>query len=371
MAADAGAIAREAAARLGELAAGRIPSPLEVPAAPPEAAALAAAVNRLIDAQAEVRAFVEPLARGELGVAPPKAGNPLAAPFKELHSRLTHLTWQAEQVARGDYGQRVDFMGDFSRSFNRMVEELGRKERQLREKIGELEKLNREKNTFIGMAAHDLRSPLAVVEMYAGFLLEDPAGCLQPKDREFLRIIKEQGRFMLDLVNDLLDVTVIESGKLELQRERGDWVGFVHRNAGRNAALAARREVEVRVRCPEGEEASAVSFDGNRMEQVLNNLIGNAVKFSPKGGTVAVTVACEGGLVRTSVADEGPGMPPEEIAMIFQDFHPGSARPATGERSTGLGLPIARRIVEAHGGRIGAESEVGRGSTFFFTLPLA
>jgi signal transduction histidine kinase len=107
------------------------------------------------------------------------------------------------------------------------------------------------------------------------------------------------------------------------------------------------------------------------MEQVLNNLLGNAVKFSRPGTRITVTVARAGAVVRTSVADEGPGIPAAELATIFKEFHRGSTPLPPGERSTGLGLAIARRIVEAHGGAIGVESEVGRGSTFFFTLPAA
>jgi signal transduction histidine kinase len=304
-----------------------------------------------------------------LGVSPPPATNFLASPFKELHSRLTHLTWQAERVAQGDYSQRVDFMGDFSRAFNFMVESLERKELQLHEKIGELEALNRQKNEFVGVAAHDLRSPLAVIEMYSAFLLGEPAAALKEKEREFLRIIALQSRFMLNLINDLLDVARIESGNLDLRPLEGDFLAFARRVAGLQAVLAERRGIAVTVE--DGAAPCAAVFDPARMEQVLNNLIGNAVKFSGDGTRVAVRVECAAGCVRVSVADQGPGIPEGELRTIFKEFHRGTARPAAGERSTGLGLAIARRIVEAHGGTIGVESEVGRGSTFFFTLPAA
>ena len=163
-----------------------------------------------------------------------------------------HLTWQAEQVARGDYSQRVDFMGDFSRAFNAMVESLEIKERELRERIEELQGLNRLKDEFVGMAAHDLRSPLAVVEMYASFLLEDPESCLAAKEREFLRVIKNQGRFMLNLINDLLDVTRIESGHLDLKvAARGlGRVRAPQRRPQRRAGGAARRRDRGRRRRP-------------------------------------------------------------------------------------------------------------------------
>jgi signal transduction histidine kinase len=346
---------------------GRIPEPLELDELGGEEAALAESVNSLIDYHAEVLEFISPLSRGELRGTIPHKRNFLASPFKELHSRLMHLTWQAEQVARGDYSQRVDFMGDFSRAFNHMVEELGKKERQLREKIEELEELNQLKNEFVGIAAHDLRSPLAVVEMYSSFLLEDPNNRLTPKEHEFLRVIKHQSRFMLNLINDLLDVSLIESGHLDLKPKAADWTAFVRRNVELSGTLAARREIRVELDGAPG--PCVIPFDPSRMEQVLNNLVGNAVKFSQPGTRVGVTVAREAGSVRTSVADQGPGIPPEELASIFKAFHRGSAELPRGERSTGLGLAIARRIVEAHGGTIGVESEVGKGSTFSFTLP--
>ena len=247
---------------------------------------------------------------------------------------------------------------------------LERKERELRERIDELHDLNRLKNEFVGIAAHDLRSPLAVVELYASFLLEDPRSCLTDKEREFLNVIRTQSRFMLNLINDLLDVSRIEAGHLDLRKQPEDWLGFVRRNADLNGALATRRgigiEVETAVTQP-----LVIPFDASRMEQVLNNLIGNAVRFSPQDGRILLRVDRQEGLVRTSVVDHGPGIPPEDRASLFVPFHRGRTPPPRGERGTGLGLTIARRIVEAHGGSIGVESEVGVGSTFFFTLPAA
>jgi len=262
----------------------------------------------------------------------------------------------------------IEYQVGVSRVIDMMGETLASKERELREQVEELQGLNRIKDEFVGMAAHDLRSPLAVVEMYASFILEDPQGSLTAKDREFLVVIKNQGRFMLNLINDLLDVTRIESGHLDLKVQSGDWVEFVRRNVGLNGALAARRGVAIQVDVVAA-ESFTIPFDKNRMEQVLNNLIGNAVKFSPAESRIVVRVSRAGEFVRTSVIDSGPGIPAEEMTALFKPFYHGSAPLPPGERITGLGLPIARRIVEAHGGKIGVESQVGHGSTFWFTLP--
>ena len=182
-------------------------------------------------------------------------------------------------------------------------------------------------------------------------------------------MIALQSSYMLNLINDLLDVTRIESGNLDLRPEAGDFLEFARRVAGLQAVLAQRRGIEVVV---EAADAPCVAFfDPARMEQVLNNLVGNAVKFSAGGTRIVARVECAAACVRASIIDQGPGIPVEELGTIFKEFHRGTVRPSPGERSTGLGLAIARRIVEAHGGTIGVESEVGRGSTFFFTLPAA
>jgi len=334
MALDPSGLERAAAERLELLMQGALPEALPTDGLDGAALSLGTAVNRLIEFQGEVLGFIGSLSRGDLQATMPAARN----------------------------------MGDFSRAFNAMVESLEMKERELRERIEELQGLSRIKDEFVGMAAHDLRSPLAVIEMYASLLLEDAQNRLTAKEQEFLRVIKNQGRFMLNLINDLLDVTRIESGHLDLKVLFGDWVECVRRNLDINGALAARRGVtiEADIAAP---ESFMIPFDPNRMEQVLNNLVGNAVKFSPAGSRIVVRVSSEGEFVRVSVIDSGPGIPPEELAALFRPFYRGSVPLPPGERSTGLGLPIARRIVEAHGGKIGVESQPGRGSTFWFTLP--
>lgn len=264
----------------------------------------------------------------------------------------------------------VESMGNSSRSPHAVVEAPETSEHELRERIEKLQGLNRSKDEFVGMAAHDLRSPLAVVEMYAALLLENPRGCLTTKEQDLLHAIKNQGRFMRNLINELLDVAQIESGHLDLKVQSGNWAEFVCRNVDLNGALAGRRSVRIEAEVAAA-ESFVIPFDPNRMEQVLNNLLVNAVKFSPPESRIVVRIHREGESIWTGILDSGPGIPAAELPTLFKPFHRGSAPTLTGERSTGLGLPIARLIVEAHGGRIGVESEPGRGSTFYFTLPLS
>lgn len=361
-------LAAHAADRIGSLLKGKIPAPLPREGLTGADDELADSLNQLIDFHREILDFIVPLSRGEVTRNVPKTRNFLASPFKELHSRIMHLIWQAKQVAEGDYHQRVDFMGDFAEAFNFMVESLDRHERQRKERIAELESLNEQKNSFLGMAAHDLRNPLAVLELYSSYLAEGASERLSEREVEFLEIIRKQSRFMLRLINDLLDVSKIESGTLELELEDEDYLEFLRHNVLLNSAIASRKYIQIAMEDAEG--PLPLSFDRGKMEQVLNNLIGNAIKFSPAQSTITVSVRAGDSEVTTSVSDQGEGVPSEEIPHLFKEFHRGTVRPTGGERSTGLGLAIARRIVERHGGTVGAASEVGRGSRFYFSLPL-
>jgi len=220
------------------------------------------------------------------------------------------------------------------------------------------------------MAAHDLRNPLAVILACSGVLLD--SGCVTLSDekrQQFLGRIKANAEFMLRLVNDLLDVAKIEAGRLDLDLKETDLVGLISSTVEFNHVLAARKDV--RLEFSHEPNLPRVEIDGAKLEQVLNNLIGNAVKFSPRGGTVTIHAGRNGTGVLVSVQDQGPGIPAAELGKLFQPFARLSTSTATEEKSTGLGLVICRKVVEGHGGRIWAESEPGKGATFYFTIPAA
>lgn len=238
------------------------------------------------------------------------------------------------------------------------------RERSQRKK---LEELNRLKSRFVGMAAHDLRSPLAVIGIYTDFLLEDGDSGLTEKQVRFLAVIRKKTEHMLNMINDLLDITMIESGRLELHLREQDYGAFLADVVSISGAVADTRGSTFRLEIGEG--LPPLRFDRDRMEQALDNLLMNALKFSPPGLAVTIAVAREGDRVVTRVTDRGPGIPAEEQKQLFVEFSKTSVKPARGERSTGLGLAIARKIIESHGGEIGVESAVGEGSTFWFSLP--
>jgi signal transduction histidine kinase len=220
---------------------------------------------------------------------------------------------------------------------------------------------------LLGMAAHDLRNPIGSNLFLAELLCEEVATVLTEEQLRYLYDIRSSSKFMLQLIDDLLDVSSIEAGRLHLKRRPSDLRKLLQRNVSFNSKLASQKYIHVDLQI-EG-KLPKLSLDEGKIEQVLNNLISNAVKFSQPGTTVEVRAAAEAEGVLISVRDQGPGISEEEHAKLFQPFGITSVRATAGERSTGLGLAISRKIVEGHGGRIRVESQIGVGSVFLFTLP--
>jgi signal transduction histidine kinase len=252
---------------------------------------------------------------------------------------------------------------------SRLNNEMANLQREMAKKNVELESLNQQKNRFLGMAAHDLRSPLGVILTYSEFLEAEAWPVLNPEQREFVTTIKSTSEFMLNLVTDLLDVAAIEAGQLKLDRQPVDLAQLIRRNGDLNRVLAARKEIAVELDLPPN--LPPVPLDAGKIEQVLNNLISNAIKFSHPRSTVRVCLTCADGVATVAVHDQGQGIPAADLPKLFKPFSKTSVRSTTGEPGTGLGLAIARRMIEGHGGRIWVASEPGHGSTFSFTLPLA
>lgn len=279
--------------------------------------------------------------------------NALRAAHKEL-----------SQINRPDGVRDSRLYEDLSRVNN----DLANLQREMVKKNVELERLNEQKNRFLGMAAHDLRNPLGVIRTYSEFLETEAAAVLNEEQREFVTTIKEASEFMLRMVTDLLDVSAIEAGELKLDLQLADLGQLVRRNVTLNRVLAVKKDIAIEFEPPT--VLPALSFDAGKIEQVLNNLLSNAVKFSHRGTTVHVRVTAADGFATVTVQDQGQGIPAADLPKLFQPFSRTSVRSTAGEQSTGLGLAIVRRMVEGHGGRIWVESVVGQGSTFCFTLPL-
>ena len=234
--------------------------------------------------------------------------------------------------------------------------------------VEQLNKANAAKNRFLGMAAHDLRNPLAAIRGLAEFLRDGTVGPLAPEQLELINGIHETSQSMFDLVNELLDVAVIEAGELRLQPADCSLSELIEKCAHLRGIDAARKRT--RIVLPPSRATPRVRVDVAKMRQVVDNLLSNAVKYSPLGSTVTVVLHEERGRCGFSVQDQGPGIPDNERDRLFRDFGRLSVKPTGGEKSTGLGLAICRAIVEAHRGTIAAENLAGRGCEFRVMLPL-
>ena len=248
--------------------------------------------------------------------------------------------------------------------------ELNNLTRELALKNDELAKLNVLKNQFLGMAAHDLRKPIGLILTYVEFVIEEAADALTAEHQDFLQTIRSAADRMRIVVDDFLDVSLIEAGRFNLDEQVVE-LGELARAAVTLVNLAAAKR-GVRITTALDATIGPLFADGAKIEQVLTNLLSNAVEHSPEGGSVTLASRLMADALRVEVADNGPGISQEQQQRLFQSFASGQgARKSTGERSIGLGLAIARKIVESHGGRMFVESELGHGSVFGFTLPLA
>ncbi len=286
------------------------------------------------------------------------------AEMQSEQATLLRAALKDASVASRERGERDTLFYD---ELSRLNNDLATTQRELAKKNAELARLNDQKNEFLGIVAHDLRNPLEVILSYSQFLREDASDVLGPEQIGFVETIRRSSQFMVRLVNNLLDVAKIEAGRLDLELEPTDLCDLVERNLVPNRALADRRAVEI-VFEPSGDRPR-VLVDAAKLDQVLNNLVGNAVKFSPTSGRVLVRVGVRDGAAVLSVRDDGPGIPPEHVERLFLPFERLARRAPSSEKGTGLGLAIVKRIVAGHGGEVWVETALGQGTEFFVSLP--
>jgi two-component system sensor histidine kinase/response regulator len=223
------------------------------------------------------------------------------------------------------------------------------------------------KNRFLGMAAHDLRNPLVSIRGFAEFLRDGVVGPLTADQLDLVATIHTSTCTMLAMVNELLDVAVIEAGELKMDLQSHDLVALLEKSIYLASFEAAKKQTRI-VFTPPG-AIPPVRLDAARMKQVIDNLLSNAAKYSPPSSTITVEVHRRDSQCGFSVQDQGPGIPEKERDKLFKDFGRLSTVPTAGESSTGLGLSICRKIVEAHHGTIIAENLSERGCAFRVTLP--
>ncbi len=264
------------------------------------------------------------------------------------------LAQGSERMARGDYRLRLpvverDELGELARHFNRLAEALDRVEASRVE--------------LIGTVAHELRTPLSALQGYAEALADG----VMPPERAAQAIAREVGA-MRRLVDDLSLVSRVEAGAVEVHPVPVAARAVLEEALDRFAPAFAQKGVRLVLEAPEA--TPRVRADPERVQQVLSNLLANALRHTPPGGTVTLGARVEGEAVRFYVRDTGPGIPPEHQPRVFERFYRVDPARTRGAGGSGVGLTVAKGLVEAMGGRIGLESEPGRGAEFFFTLPL-
>jgi PAS domain S-box-containing protein len=255
-------------------------------------------------------------------------------------------------------------------------DEIKRLNRDLEQKVAELETVNRRleessrlKSRFLTNVSHELRTPLNAIIGFSQMLYREAVGPLQPKQRRYVDNVLSSSRHLLSLINDLLDISKIEAGKMDLKSGSVSLSELLLDAASVIRGMADQKQIRVEVESPE--PGSAVWGDAGRLKQVLFNLLSNAIKFTPNGGTVRVGARKRGTTVQLEVTDTGIGVAPGDQERIFGEFQQVDGSETRQFQGTGLGLALTRKLVEMHGGSIQIQSDLGKGSTFTITLPLA
>ncbi|HWC72100.1 MAG TPA: ATP-binding protein [Actinomycetota bacterium] len=269
---------------------------------------------------------------------------------------LRDMAEAARRMETGDYSTRVyttsrDEVGQLAAAFNRMSREL--------------ETLETSRRDLVANVSHELKTPITAIRAHLENLLD---GVEEP-DNETLQVMLAQSERLGRLVEQLLDLSKLESGDVPLRREQVALAPLVAQVMSEIQVASADRDVEVSSALPD--DLPPIEADAERVHQVIFNLVDNAVRFTPEGGEVRIEAQRHNGAVEVRVADTGVGIPAEALPRLFERFYRVDAARARGDGGTGIGLAIARSVVEAHGGTIRAESEPGHGSTFSFDLPIA
>ena len=240
---------------------------------------------------------------------------------------------------------------------------------EIQDKTHQLEVANRHKSEFLANMSHELRTPLNAVIGFSEVLLERMFGEVNPKQEEYLNDILSSGKHLLSLINDILDLSKIEAGRMELESQPFDLPAALDNALTLIRERAARHGLRLEVTVDPG--LGEVKGEERKVKQVLLNLLSNAVKFTPEGGKISLSASLNDGMAEISVADTGVGIAPEDQEAIFEEFRQVGSDYARKREGTGLGLALARRLVALHGGKLWVESEPGKGSTFTFTLPVS
>lgn len=249
-----------------------------------------------------------------------------------------------------------------------LIKEYAAKSKELERANEIIQEKNEKLNVFLGIAAHDLRSPIGINKMYSEVILTTMGDNLDPQVVDMVQIIKERAEFMLVLLDDLLDFSKIEAGKLTINSIEGDYIKFLNKVYKNGKLIAESKRIFMELDL--SETSIYLSFDPYKIEQVLNNLITNSIKFSNPESLIKIKVFVNEDSVITEVHDQGVGIPEDTCERLFGFFDAEGTVGTAGEKSHGLGLAICKKIIDTHLGTIGVKSVEGKGSNFHFSLPL-
>jgi two-component system sensor histidine kinase GlrK len=277
---------------------------------------------------------------------------------RSITQPLSVMEKKTKEIAKGDFRGNLNLssppeLAELAGAFNRMCHMLN-----------ELDKM---KSDFFSSVAHELRNPLSSIKMGVGLLQVGKEGPVTEGQRQLLAVIDGESNRLIKLINSLLDLAKMEAGMMTYRFESKDIAPLIDQVIKEMKPMVEAKEVGLESKM--GDKLPALKMDTERILEVLRNLIGNAIKFTPRGGYVKVSTRPVNRGVEVSVADTGPGIPAEYLSTVFEKFRQAPRPGSNMSKGTGLGLAIAKQVITHHGGKIWAESEPGHGSTLFFVLP--
>ncbi len=276
--------------------------------------------------------------------------------FRQITAPLNALAVASNKIAAGDLKARAvvrgeDEIAQVGRAFNAMADNLARSETARRNMLADV--------------AHELRNPIGVIQSHLEAMLDGVFSTTPDQ----IASLHDETMLLARLVDDLRDLALADAGQLSLTRQKTDLRALANKTVEAFRVQAA--ENQIALTSDLATSLPSLNLDAQRIEQVLRNLIGNALRYTPAGGRVTVRLLKEEKAARAEVSDTGPGIPPEALPLVFERFWRGDKSRSRAQGGAGLGLAVAKQWVEGHGGQIGVTSEIGRGTTFWFTLPLA
>jgi signal transduction histidine kinase len=279
---------------------------------------------------------------------------------KTIAEPINKLAVGAKDIGEGKLSTKIDVESN---------DEIGMLADEFNQMVSKLDELDKAKDDFVNAVSHELRTPLAAIEGYLDFLIEGGRMVPEEKIKKALNIMKSSSQRLTSFINDVLDIAKIKASKMSLKKESRSLKEIADKVVKLLVGVAQKKNIEIGMEF--AMDLPEVIADEDRIGQVFTNLIGNAIKFTPRNGSITVGAEIENPkFVKAYVKDTGPGIPKEDLGKIFRQFEQSKgARDIDGPKGTGLGLAIAEGIIKSHGGRIWAESEPGKGTAFYFSLP--